>query len=78
MEIKRNSTEPEIIQQLRELLKENQKEIKDPKNSELILMNSYSAACIITVYDKISKSAKAKLLKLPLNEIMNCTSKCFK
>jgi len=77
METKTNLKDLRVISQLRDMVKENQKEIKDPKNGEITLIDSYSASMIITVYDKISKANQEKFLKLPLTEMVKKSLNCF-
>ena len=64
--------EPEVISQLRDIVKGKQnKKIKDPKSGKMMRVDLYSASAITKVYDAINKSNKDKFGKLSLPKMVN-------
>ena len=55
--------EPEIITQLRDVLKSGYKSIKDPKSGKKMKVDTFSASAIVGVYDKLNSSNKEKFVK---------------
>ena len=56
-------TEPEIIIQLRDVVKNGYKTLKDPKTGKKMKVDSYSASAITQVYDVLkSQSQKDKFI----------------
>ena len=64
--------EPEVISQLRDIVKRKQnKKIKDPMSGKMMRVDLYSASAITQVYDAINKSNKDKFGKLSLPKMVN-------
>ena len=64
--------EPEVISQLRDIVKRKQnKKIKDPISGKMMRVDLYSASAITQVYDAINKSNKDKFGKLSLPKMVN-------
>ena len=64
--------EPEVISQLRDIVKGKQnKKIKDPISGKMMRVDSYSASAVTKVYDAINKSNKDKFGKLSLPKMVN-------
>ena len=64
--------EPEVISQLRDIVKRKQnKKIKDPISGKMMRVDLYSASAITKVYDAINKSNKDKFGKLSLPKMVN-------
>ena len=55
--------EPEIITQLRDVLKSGYKSIKDPKSGKKMKVDTFSASAIVGVYDKLNPSNQEKFVK---------------
>jgi hypothetical protein len=49
----KENTEPEIITQLRDVMKSGYKTLKDPKSGRKMKVDSYSASAIVKVYDAL-------------------------
>jgi hypothetical protein len=49
----KENTEPEIITQLRDVMKSGYKTLKDPKSDKKMKVDSYSASAIVKVYDAL-------------------------
>jgi hypothetical protein len=49
----KENTEPEIITQLRDVMKSGYKTLKDPKSGKKMKVDSYSASAIVKVYDAL-------------------------
>jgi len=64
LDILNEGKEPQIITQLRDIVKGRQnKKIKDPKSGKMMRVDSYSASAIVKVYDAINQSNKDKFVK---------------
>ena len=72
--------EPEVISQLRDIVKKKQnKKIKDPKSGKMIRVDLYSASAVIAVYDKLRKpDVKANFASQPLPKMVNVAFKVIK
>lgn len=71
--------EPEVISQLRSIVKDQQnKKIKDPVSGKTMRVDLYSASAVTQVYDAISKSNKDKFGKLSLPKMVNVAFKMIK
>ena len=71
--------EPEVISQLRDIVKRKQnKKIKDPKSGKMMRVDLMSASVVTQVYDKINKSNKDKFGKLSLPNMVNLAYKVAK
>ena len=70
------STEPQIIAQLRDIAKNGYKKIKDPKTGKTMMVDSYSASAITKVYDAL-KDPKNKE-KFASMGLMGMQSTAFK
>jgi hypothetical protein len=69
------STEPEIITQLRDVMKSGYKSIKDPKSGKKMKVDSYSASAIVKVYDALNQTNKDKFSTLGLLGMQNVAFK---
>lgn len=69
------STEPEIITQLRDVMKSGYKSLKDPKSGKKMKVDSYSASAIVKVYDALNQTNKDKFSKLGLIGMQNVAFK---
>lgn len=58
-EVVKENTEPQIITQLRDVMKSGYKKLKDPKTGRTMTVDSYSASAIVKVYDAL-KNPKNK------------------
>jgi len=72
--------EPEVISQLRDIVKKKQnKKIKDPKSGKMMRVDLYSASAVIAVYDKLRKpDVKANFASQPLPKMVNVAFKVIK
>ena len=71
--------EPEVISQLRNILKNKQNaKIKDPKSGKMMRVDSFSASAVIAVYDAINDSNKKNFGKLSLPKMVNVAFKVAK
>jgi len=71
--------EPEVISQLRSIVKDQQnKKIKDPVSGKMMRVDLYSASAVTQVYDAINKSNKDKFGKLSLPKMVNVAFKMIK
>jgi hypothetical protein len=52
-EVIKENTEPQIITQLRDVMKSGYKTLKDPKSGKKMKVDSYSASAIVKVYDAL-------------------------
>lgn len=64
--IKEEATEPQVIVDLRDVLENGYKFIKDPKTGKKMKVDSYTASAIIQIYDKLDDNTKAKYAGLGL------------
>lgn len=72
------SSEPQIITQLRDVVKNGYKTLKDPKTGKKMKVDSYSASAITQVYDAINQSNKDKFVKGGLLGMQNMAFKVIK
>ena len=75
------SKEPEVITQLRDIVKRKQfKNIKDPKTKKTIRVDMFTANAITQVYDAIKKNSshKSKFESLPLGKMAQLSFKMMK
>lgn len=71
-------TEPEVISQLRDVVKNGYKTLKDPKSGKRMKVDTYSASAIVGVYDKLSSSNKEKFVKQGLLGMQSLAFKFIK
>ena len=73
------STEPEIISQLRDVVKNGYKTLKDPKTGKKMKVDSYSASAITQVYDAIKNpSTQDKFVKSGLLGMQSVSFKAIR
>jgi hypothetical protein len=72
----KENTEPQIITQLRDVMKSGYKTLKDPKSGRKLKVDSYSASAIVKVYDAL-KDPKNKE-KFSSMGLMGMQSMAFK
>jgi len=70
--------DPEIITQLRDVLKNGYKTLKDPKSGKRMKVDTYSASAIVGVYDKLNPSNKEKFVKQGLLGMQSLAFKFIK
>ena len=70
--------DPEIITQLRDVLKNGYKTLKDPKSGKRMKVDTYSASAIIGVYDKLNPSNQEKFVKQGLLGMQSLAFKFIK
>ena len=70
--------DPEIITQLRDVVKNGYKTLKDPKSGKKMKVDTYSASAIVGVYDKLSPSNKEKFVKQGLLGMQSLAFKFIK
>ena len=72
--------EPEVISQLRNILKNKQNaKIKDPKSGKMMRVDSFSASAVIAVYDALRKpNVKVNFASQPLPKMVNVAFKVAK
>jgi hypothetical protein len=70
--------DPEIITQLRDVVKNGYKTLKDPKSGKRMKVDTYSASAIVGVYDKLSSSNKEKFVKQGLLGMQSLAFKFIK
>jgi hypothetical protein len=70
--------EPEIITQLRDVVKNGYKTLKDPKSGKRMKVDTYSASAIVGVYDKLNPSNKEKFVKQGLLGMQSLAFKFIK
>jgi len=72
------SSEPQIITQLRDVVKNGYKTLKDPKSGKRMKVDTYSASAIIGVYDKLNPSNQEKFVKQGLLGMQSLAFKFIK
>ena len=75
------SKEPEVITQLRDIVKRKQnKKIKDPKSKKTMRVDMFSASAITQVYDAIKKNSsyRKKFESLPLDKMAQLSFKMMR
>jgi hypothetical protein len=77
-EVIKENTEPEIITQLRDVMKSGYKTLKDPKSGKKMKVDSYSASAIVKVYDAINQTNKDKFSQLGLLGMQSTAFKLIK
>ena len=71
--------EPEIIQIARRIVKNQQFEkVKDPVSGKRMALDMFSASAIAKVYDALSDSNKAKMVKQPLPKMVDIVFKLMR
>jgi len=70
--------DPEIITQLRDVVKTGYKTLKDPKSGKRMKVDTYSASAIVGVYDKLNPSNKEKFVKQGLLGMQSLAFKFIK
>tara|TARA_B100000676_G_C17870855_1_gene728548 strand:- start:488 stop:763 length:276 start_codon:yes stop_codon:yes gene_type:complete len=71
--------EPEIIQIARRIVKNQQFEkVKDPVSGKRMALDMFSASAIVKVYDALSDSNKAKMVKQPLPKMVDIVFKLMR
>ena len=70
--------DPEIITQLRDVLKNGYKTLKDPKSGKRMKVDTYSASAIVGVYDKLNPSNQEKFVKQGLLGMQSLAFKVLK
>jgi hypothetical protein len=71
-------SEPQIITQLKDVLKTGYKSIKDPKTGKKMKVDRYSASAIVGVYDKLNQSNKEKFAQQGLLKMQSIAFKLLK
>lgn len=61
-----SNNEPQIITQLRDVVKNGYKTLKDPKSGKKMRVDTYSASAIVGVYDKLNDVNKQKFSSMGL------------
>jgi hypothetical protein len=69
------SNEPEIITQLRDVMKTGYKNVNDPKSGKKIKVDSFSASAIVKVYDALNQTNKDKFSNMGLVGMQNVAFK---
>ena len=70
--------DPEINTQLRDVLKNGYKTLKDPKSGKRMKVDTYSASAIVGVYDKLNPSNQEKFVKQGLLGMQSLAFKFIK
>ena len=71
--------EPQIISDLRDVVKNGYKSVKDPVSGKKMKVDSYSASAVIAVYDALRKpNVKANFASQPLPKMVNVAFKVVK
>ena len=70
--------DPEIITQLRDVVKNGYKTLKDPKSGKRMKVDTYSASAIVGVYDKLNPSNQEKFVKQGLLGMQSLAFKFIK
>ena len=70
--------DPDIISQLRGVLKKGYSSVKDPVSGKKMKVDTYTASAITKVYDAINTSNKKKFSKLPLLKMQSIAMKFVK
>ena len=78
LDILNEGKEPLIITQLRDVVKNGYKTLKDPKTGKRMKVDSYSASAITQVYDAINQSNKDKFVKAGLLGMQSMAFKVLK
>jgi len=79
IDILNEGKEPKIITQLRDVVKNGYKTLKDPKTGKNMKVDSYSASAITQVYDAITNpSTKDKFVKSGLLGMQSVSFKAIR
>jgi hypothetical protein len=70
--------DPDIISQLRGVLKKGYSSVKDPVSGKKMKVDTYTASAITKVYDAINTSNKKKFSKLPLLKMQSIAMRFVK
>jgi predicted transcriptional regulator len=71
----KEANEPEIITQLRDVMKSGYKTLKDPKSGKRMKVDSFSASAIVKVYDALNDANKKKFGELGLLKMQSVAFK---
>jgi len=72
------SKDPDVIKQMRDVLKNGYSSVKDPVSGKKMKVDTYTASAITKVYDSINMSNKKKFAKLPLLKMQSIALKFVK
>lgn len=75
MKVTEGDTEPQIITQLRDVIKSGYKSLKDPKSGRKLKVDTFSASAIVRVYDGLNDINKKKFSELGLIGMQNVAFK---
>lgn len=75
MKVTEGDTEPQIITQLRDVMKSGYKSLKDPKSGRKLKVDTFSASAIVRVYDGLNDINKKKFSELGLIGMQNVAFK---
>lgn len=78
LDILNEGKEPQIITQLRDVVKNGYKTLKDPLTGKKMKVDSYSASAIVQVYDAINQSNKDMFVKKGLLGMQSIAFKVLK
>ena len=70
--------DPDVITQIRDVLKKGYSSVKDPVSGKKMKVDTYTASAITQVYDAINLSNKKKFVKLPLLKMQKIAKKFVK
>ena len=70
--------DPDVIAQIRDVLKKGYSSVKDPVSGKKMKVDTYTASAITQVYDAINLSNKKKFVKLPLLKMQKIAMKFVK
>jgi hypothetical protein len=76
--IEESTAEPKIITQLRDVMKNGYKKLKDPKSGKVMTVDSYSASAIVKVYDALNPTNKEKFSNAGLLGMQSMAFKLIK
>lgn len=76
--IEESTNEPKIIAQLRDVVKNGYKKLKDPKSGKVMTVDSYSASAIVKVYDALNPTNKEKFANAGLLGMQSMAFKLIK
>ena len=78
MESVKEAKDPDVIAQIRGVLKKGYSAVKDPVSGKKMKMDTYTASAITQVYDAINTSNKKKFSKLSILKMQNVAFKVIK
>jgi hypothetical protein len=76
--IEESTADPKIITQLRDVVKNGYKKLKDPKSGKVMTVDSYSASAIVKVYDALNPTNKEKFSNAGLLGMQSMAFKLIK